>query len=60
MASNGSCCWNETDTDHIPGRLTVSPSKLVSDDQEFYWVVTSIILISGIAPNVYIIVQILR
>jgi hypothetical protein len=55
---NGS--WNESDIELFPGRLTVSPFTLITEDQEFYIAVTSIIIASAILPNGYIIVQILR
>ena len=51
---------NETDLELFPGRLTVSPFTLITEDREFYIAVTSIIIASAILPNGYIIVQILR
>ncbi len=52
--------WNESYLELFPGRLTVSPFTLISEDREFYVAVASIIIASAILPNGYIIVQILR
>ena len=51
---------NGTDLDDVDGRLNVTPSTLVRRDRDFYVVVASILIASGVVPNLFIVVQILR
>ena len=51
---------NGTDLDDVDGRLNVTPSTLVHRDRDFYVVVASMIIGSAVAPNLFIVVQILR